>query len=304
MTAAIFLATYAVLAAGRVPFLRLDRTGAAVVGAVLMVASGSIGFDEAVAEVDYRTLTLLFGMMVIVAHMRLAGGLAALVRIVSTRVAHPGTLLTVLIFTSGILSALFVNDTICLVFTPVVLDLAAARGHRPLPYLLALATASNIGSVAAITGNPQNMLIGTLSGLSFVRFSATLAPVAVVGLAIDALLLWLVFRRELRDTSAAPAALPVVPVDRPMLVKTVAVSTGVLYGLLAGYDSAVVGAAGAATLLVTRGVDPRTVYAAVDWDLRCCSSDCSSWWARRIAPVSTPACSSCSVPSACRRSPA
>jgi Na+/H+ antiporter NhaD/arsenite permease-like protein len=267
MTTAIFLATYAVLAAGRIPFLRLDRTGAAIVGAVLMVATGSIAFDEAVVEVDYRTLTLLFGMMVIVAHMRLAGGLAALVRLVSTRVAHPGALLTALVFASGLLSALLVNDTICLVFTPMVLDLAAARGHRPLPYLLALATSSNIGSVAAITGNPQNMLIGSLSGISFAAFSTALAPVAVVGLAMNALVLWIVFHRELRTMPAAGAAETAAPVDHLMLAKTLVVTAAVLGGLLAGYDSAIVAAAGAAALLVTRRVDPRTVYAGIDWDL-------------------------------------
>ena len=97
---------------------------------------------------------------------------------------------------SGVLSAFFVNDTICLVFTPIVLDVAFARRQRPLPYLLALATASNIGSSATITGNPQNILIGSVSGIAFRRFLQVLGPVAIVGLALDALLIWFVFRRE------------------------------------------------------------------------------------------------------------
>jgi Na+/H+ antiporter NhaD/arsenite permease-like protein len=266
--AAIFLATYGVLAIGRVPFLRLNRTGAAILGGILMVATGVIGFDEAVREIDYRTITLLFGMMVIVAYMRLAGGLGALVRFVSMRVVHPAALLVVLIAASGLLSALFVNDTICLVFTPIVIDLAAARGQRPLPYLLALATSANIGSVAAITGNPQNMLIGSLSGLSFLTFSAALLPVALVGLALDALFLCWVFRRELgRATGGARTALPDVPVDRPMLMKTVVVTGGVLAGLLAGYDTALVGAGGAAVLLLVGRVDPRAIRSAIDWEL-------------------------------------
>src|SRR5678815_4092123 len=95
----------------------------------------------------------------------------------------------------------FVNDTVCLVFTPIVLDVAAARRHRPLPYLLALATASNIGSAATITGNPQNILIGSVSGISFARFAASIGPIAIFGLAVDAALIWLLFRRELRTTS-------------------------------------------------------------------------------------------------------
>src|SRR5690349_4326146 len=166
-----------------------------------MVVTGAISFDDAVRAVDFRTLVLLFGMMVLVAHVRLAGGFALLVRIVGERVTHPVPLLLALVFTTGALSALFVNDTICLVLTPIVLDIAESRRHRPLPYLLAVATASNIGSVATITGNPQNMLIGSLSGVTFRAFSSALAPLALVGLVVDALVIWLVFRDELHALS-------------------------------------------------------------------------------------------------------
>lgn len=267
ITTTIFAATYAVVALGRVPFLRLDRTGAAIVGAILMVVTGAIGFDDAVRAVDYRTIVLLFGMMVLVAHLRLAGGLAAFVRFVTTRVTHPAGLLVAIVATAGVLSALFVNDTICLVFTPVVLDIAAVRRHRALPYLLALATASNIGSTATITGNPQNILIGSLSRIPFRQFAATLAPVAVAGLVIDALIIWLLFRRELHATSTDQAQLPAIRPHRALLLKTVVVAAGVLAGFLAGVDTALVAAAGAAALLVTRRVAPRKVYAAIDWDL-------------------------------------
>ena len=129
---------------------------------------------------------------------------------------------------SGLLSALFVNDTICLVFTPVVVDIALARQHRPLPYLLALATASNIGSAATVMGNPQNMLIGSLSGLPFITFTARLLPVALVGLTIDAVLLWLLFRDELHATPADAARLPSVAPHGPLLAKSLLVCAGVL----------------------------------------------------------------------------
>ena len=247
--------------------LRIDRTGAAIIGAILMVVTGAIGFDEAVRAVDYRTLVLLFGMMILVAHLRLAGAFAALAGVVSRRATHPAALLVAIVGTVGVLSALFVNDTICLIFTPVVLDVAAARRHRPLPYLLALATASNIGSVATMAGNPQNMLVGTISGLSFRAFAAALAPVALAGLAIDAAVIWFVFRGELYATSADDVPLPRIRCDRPLLVKSLIVASGVLVGFLAGYDTAMVAAAGAAVLLVTRRVAPRKIYAAIDWDL-------------------------------------
>ena len=267
LTALILVGTYAVVATGRAPWLRLDRTGAAIVGAVLMVVTGAIGFGDAVSSVDFGTIVLLFSMMIIVAHLRLAGGLAAFARLISTRVGHPAALITALVFGAGVLSALFVNDTVCLVFTPIVLDVAAQRRHRPLPYLLALATGSNIGSAATITGNPQNILIGSVSGISFARFTASLGPIAILGLAVDAALIWLVFRRELRTTSTDPAPFRAIHTHRPLLIKTLAVTAAVLGGFLAGYNTALVAVSGAAVLLVTRRVRPRKVYAAIDWDL-------------------------------------
>jgi Na+/H+ antiporter NhaD/arsenite permease-like protein len=267
LTAAIFLATFAALAAGGAPLLRIDRTGAAIVGAVLMVVTGAIGFPDAVRAVDFPTIVLLFGMMIIVAHLRLAGGIALVARAIGGGVQSRVRLLFALVFAAGLLSALFVNDTICLVFTPVVLDLAAARRERPLPYLLALATAANIGSVATITGNPQNMLIGSLSGIPFVRFAAALTPVATVGLALDGAIIRALFRRELASNSTAVPDLPRVRTHRPLLIKTLVVITAVLAGFLAGFDSALVAVSGAAALLVTRRVRPRKIYAAIDWDL-------------------------------------
>lgn len=235
-----------------------------------MVVTGAIGFDDAVRAVDFRTLVLLFGMMVLVAHLRLAGAFTALVRIVGRRVTHPVPLLLALVLTTGALSAFFVNDTICLVFTPIVIDLAESRRHRPLPYLLALATASNIGSAATITGNPQNMLIGTVSGISFRSFSSVLGPVALIALALDALIIWLLFRPHLRTLSTDDVEVDGPDDARlhgPLLVKAIVVAGGMLAGFLAGYDTALVAAAGVAVLLVTRRVSPRKIYAAIDWDL-------------------------------------
>ena len=118
------------------PFLRLDRTGVAVVGATLMVVTGGIGFDAAVRAVDFHTIVLLFSMMIIVAHLRLAGGLAAAGQWAAHAVTRPAALLVLLVFASGVLSALFVNDTICLVFTPLVLDVVGERRLRPLPFVI------------------------------------------------------------------------------------------------------------------------------------------------------------------------
>jgi len=209
LSTAIFVVTYAVIAVGRVPGLpRLDRTGAAALGAALMVLTGAIGPRGALASIDATTIALLLAMMLVVAPLQISGSFGRVVAWVSRRVQHPAALVVALVAAAGALSAVFVNDTICVAFTPLVLELARIRGHRPLPYLLALATASNIGSVATVVGNPQNMLIGSISHVGVARFSAALAPIALAGLAIDALVIWLLFRRQLEPQAADRRPLP------------------------------------------------------------------------------------------------
>ena len=230
IAAAVFLATYLAIAAGRVPFVRVGRTGAAVTGAVLMILTGTIGLADAARAVDYRTLALLVAMMALAAPLRLGGVFDRLVRALGARVTHPAAVLAGLVVIAGALSAVLLNDTICVVFTPVVMELAALRGHRPLPYLLALATASNIGSVATIVGNPQNMLIGTVSGVGFWRFAAALTPVAAAGLAIDAAILWLVFRGELHPQPSD--ARPLAPLAAPRRIAASDVVRSIDWNLL------------------------------------------------------------------------
>ncbi len=269
LTALIFLGTYIVLALGQPPLFRIDRTGAAIIGAILMVVAGGLTLDEAYRAIDYRTLVLLFGMMVLVANLRLAGFFRLFARWMAERVRRPGMLLVAVVVATGGLSALFVNDTICLVFTPVLVEVARARAQRPLPYLLALATASNIGSAAAVTGNPQNMLIGSLSRISYVHFSAALLPVTLVGLAIDAAVIGFVFRRELAAAPppATPGRVGLRAPHRALMIKSLIVAAGVLAGFLAGLDTALVAAAAAAALFITRRVKPEKIYAQIDWGL-------------------------------------
>ncbi|MBM3750195.1 MAG: anion transporter [Acidimicrobiia bacterium] len=263
----IFAATYLVVALGGVPGIRIDRTGAAIVGAVLMVVAGGLTLDQAWTAIDHRTLLLLFGMMVLIASLRLARFFRTVARLVVTHVRHPAAMLVAVVFTSGLMSALFVNDTICLVFTPILIEIAQLRRHRPLPYLLALATASNIGSVATITGNPQNMLIGSLSGISYTEFSARLAPVAIVGLTLNAAILYVVFRKDLVPHGLEPMGRGPKPMHQAMMTKSLLVAAGVLVGFFLGYDPSLVALAAAAVLLVTRRVNPEKLYGKVDWDL-------------------------------------
>jgi Na+/H+ antiporter NhaD/arsenite permease-like protein len=264
----ILLGTYVVLAFGQPPLFRIDRAGAAVIGAILMVTVGGLSVDGAARSIDHRTLVLLFGMMVLVAHLELAGFFSIVARAVAGRVAGARGLVACVVIAAGVLSALFVNDPVCLVLTPVVIEICALRSLPALPFLLALATGSNIGSVATITGNPQNMLIGSLSRLSFTAFTSVLGPVAAVGLLLDTALIVLLFKRQLAGASS-PALVPISlrRAQKALLIKPLAVAALMLAGFLAGFDTALVAAVGAAALLVTRRIKPEKIWRRIDWDL-------------------------------------
>jgi Na+/H+ antiporter NhaD/arsenite permease-like protein len=172
----IFVGSYLALAIGRIPGLSIDRAGIALVGAGLMVASGALSLDDAYKAVDLDTITLLLGMMIVVANLRLSGFFAVANAWVMAHAGHPLILLGAVVAISGVFSAFLVNDAICLVLASLVLELTLALGRRPVPYLLAVAMASNVGSTATITGNPQNMMIGSFSHITYAKFSLALGP--------------------------------------------------------------------------------------------------------------------------------
>jgi len=260
-----FVGTYLGLGLGRVPGLRVDRTGLAIIGAAVMVVGGVIRWDQAVASVDVHTLVLLFGMMVVSGYLRLSGFFALVTTWMVRRATTPVGLLAALVVTSGVLSALFVNDVVCLVLAPLVLELTRQLELPPRAYLIALATASNVGSVATLTGNPQNMLIGSFSGLGYRAFLVRQAPVAIIGLACVFVVVWLAYRRTLPRVLRAAPACPRLPVHYPLMIKTGAVIVVMLVAFLAGVTIALVAIAGAACLLLTGRVRPDKVYREIDW---------------------------------------
>lgn len=264
---AIFAGTYLVLAIGGLPGFRIDRTGAAIIGASLMVGFNVLTFEEAIQAVDHSTLVLLFGMMIVVANLRLSG----FFRVVAARAvehAHrPKTLLAAIVAVAGVLSAFFVNDTMCLVLTPVILEVATALGRNPVPYLLAVAMAANVGSVATITGNPQNMMIGALSGIPYRAFAAALAPVALAGLVMTFAVIVVSFRKEFRDVARVQVAPLRVRVNRVLLIKSLVMSAAMIVFFFLGWPVAKVAIVAGALLLITRRVKPEKVYHEIDWSL-------------------------------------
>ena len=262
----IFFASYVVFSVGRFPGTRIDRPAAAVIGAAFMFAFGVLGVEQALHSIDYATIVLLFAMMVVVAGLHLAGFFEWVTDLFIAHV-RPQFLLPVVIFTSGILSAFLVNDIVCLLMAPLVTQVSRQLSRRATPYLLALATASNIGSVATITGNPQNILIGSVSRISYVDFLSHLGPVAIVGLFVDwAVLHFLYFRSE---DSQAPLLSRERSFTRPEshLVFPSIVAIGVLAGFLAGFPPALVAAVAAAVLLIHPRYLSKFVYDEVDWSL-------------------------------------
>ena len=263
----IFAGSYLVFALGKFPWMKIDRPGAAIIGAVLMVSFRIVGGREALASVDFATVVLLFAMMLIVGSLRLAGFFNWTTDWVVERL-HPEHLLPTVILTSGLLSAFLVNDIVCLVMTPFVLQMTRRLHRPPMPYLIALATASNIGSTATITGNPQNMLIGSLSGISYTAFMFRMAPVAIVGLLVNwALVRRIYLRGEIDHVAVASALAPPEFRHDRIRKKPVVVLAMMLAGFLTGVPPALMAAIGAAALLITRSVEPRRLYDEVDWGL-------------------------------------
>lgn len=263
---AVFLASYVVFALGKFPGLKIDRTGAAIIGAVAMVAFRIVRPTDALRHINFQTIVLLFSMMLIVGNLHLVGFFEWNVEAVLRRL-RPHHLLPAVVFTCGLLSAFFVNDIVCLVMVPFVLSITRKMRVQPLPYLLAVATASNIGSVATITGNPQNMLIGSFSGIHYRDFLAHLGPVALVGLFIDWGVLHWMHMRQVTMEAEDRNEIPLPALDLSKLTKPVIVVIAVVVGFFLGADPAMMAALGAAVLLITRTLEPKNLYKEVDWGL-------------------------------------
>ena len=264
----IFAGTYLVLAIGRLPGFRVDRTGAAIIGATLVVALNVLSVSEAIAAINTDTIILLFGMMIVVANLRLSRVFALVAEWVVRHAHRPLVLLASIVAVAGVLSAFFVNDTMCLVLTPLVLDISTRLRRNPVPYLLAVAMASNIGSVATITGNPQNMLIATFSGVHYRNFAAALSPVALAGLIAAVGMIAAFYPQEfLTVARRVEIESPPVRVHRALAWKSTLVSAGMIALFFAGWPVSKVALVAGALLLVTRRVKPERVYAEIDWSL-------------------------------------
>lgn len=263
----ILAASLLVFTLGKSPIFRVDRAGAAIIGAAAMIGCGVLSFEEAMQAVDFRTIIILFSMMVIVADLKLAGffewvGLFVLRTVTSGRGLLLGTVMA-----SGIMSALAINDVVCLLFTPVALLVCRKAGCNPVPQLLGVAMASNIGSAATLLGNPQNILIGSLSNLSFAEYFLTASPIAFAGLLLTYYILSVIYRTELMGNFSADVSRQHQVIHGYLIKKTLLVLGAVLTAYISGVELALAASVGAGLLLLTRRVNPNKVYTSIDFNL-------------------------------------
>ena len=264
---AILVLTYVGVAAGRIPGLRLDRAGIAFLGGAAMIALGPLSLEEAFRAIDFDTIALLLGMMIVVAHLKVSGAFRALGGLAIEYAHAPFLLLVIVTVLAGVLSAFLVNDAICLVMAPIVLQVVRSLGRNPLPYLVAVATASNCGSVATITGNPQNMVIGTLSRIPYPAFAAALAPVGAFGLVAVVLMVRLVYAQEFAFKGELEPHLFRGHMHGGQVLKASVTCVALAVAFFAGVAPAKAAILGGAFLLLTRQIKPHRIYRELDGPL-------------------------------------
>ena len=263
----ILILTYLLIAVQQVPMLRLNRPAAALLGAVAMVTIGGLPLREAYGAISADVMVFLLGVLLLTGFLEEGGFFEWAARFVVERARSATALLAAVVVVSGLLSAFFVNDTICLVLTPLLIAVLRPLGLPARPYLIALALSANVGSAMTPTGNPQNMLIAVASGLTFARFLAALALPSIGGLAIVFAVVRMLHRAELAKPLAAAVRVPAEPFDGVLVAKSLVVFAAALAGWLAGFSLPLVAITAAAILIAIAKRDPARAFAKVEWSL-------------------------------------
>ncbi|MDD5656448.1 MAG: SLC13 family permease [Elusimicrobia bacterium] len=268
IAAAVFGLTYLLLSFPALPGIFIRRPAAALLGAVVMVAGGVVSLDRAYRLVDFDTIVFILGMMIIIGYLEVSGFFERVEWIILRRARTARALLALVVISSGLLSALFMNDTICLMLTPVVVRLVRRCGLRAAPYLIALATSANIGSAFTPMGNPQNMIVAVHSGIAFADFVLKLAPVAALGLWLNYHVIRRAYREEFAPGRAVRPGEIRPPIGRGRLLYVCLGASAVLLILLAmNVPPPLAAIVVAAALILAGSTRPREAFARIDWEL-------------------------------------
>jgi len=263
----VILFTLYGIAVGSYPNFRMNRATIALVGAAVLIFIGAISLENAYKAVDLNTILLLFTMMIINGNLRISG----FFKIITVRIIKfaktPNQLLALIIWSSGLLSALFLNDTIVIIFTLLVIQITLALKRNPVPYLIGLVTAANIGSSATIIGNPQNMIIGISSGIPFAKYALYQTPVSLVGLMIIWIVIVIIYKKEFHKTVFDTIIIEEVKPYKPLLIKSIIASSLMIIAFFSGMSIPLAALGGAALLLITRRLKPERVFSEIDWSL-------------------------------------
>ncbi len=265
----VFVAVYLSMLLGGIPGLRVDRTGAALLGCIVLLAGGAIEEKAAIESIDVPTLALLFGLMVVSAQFQLGGFYGMAIRRVIHIQASPSILLAAVIGFAGSLSAVLTNDVVCLTIAPLLLQLCLAKSLNPVPYLIALACAANVGSAATLIGNPQNVLIGETLNLSFNRYLLSAGPVCVLGLVVVWGVIALRYRSNWVREGAQTSDLPVADFDRWQTNKGLLVLSILVAGFIffPAWPRELLALGAAGVLLLNRTFHSQKIIGLVDWPL-------------------------------------
>lgn len=267
----IFVITYTGIIFTRLPGVNIDRPSAAFFGAVAMMLTGVLSMEEAVQAIDYNTIALLLGMMILIATLQLDGFFSLLAQKTIRWAQNRQRLLIMTVLVTGIASAFLVNDAVVLLFTPVIILICSSAGINPLPYLIAEILASNAGSTMTITGNPQNMLIGINSGIDYGRFLLHLLPVSVMGMAVSVVMVRLIYRSHFRDRSPLQYNGQEFRYDyRPMRFSVpvfLLVVVLFFFGKLLGLSIPLIALLGASLVMLGGHIKPSRIIREVDWVL-------------------------------------
>jgi len=271
----IFGVVYLGMILGGLPFLQLDRTGIALLGAIALIGAGALSLEEAWRAVHVPTLILLFAFMVVSAQLRMGGFYTWVTHKTGHLPLSPPKLLAALVAIVAGLSAVFSNDVVCLAMAPVLIDVCRARRLDPIPFLLALACSANVGSALTLIGNPQNMLIGGKLNLSFSGYLLDAAIPVVLGLfVVWALIAWRsrgswALAAEEAATDAVPAHREPSPrVDGWQTAKGLSVATALFVLFLAApVPREVIALTAAGVLMMSRRLHSRKMLGLVDWQL-------------------------------------
>lgn len=245
----------------------MNRATISLVGASALIVLNEMNLEKAVSFVDIDTIVLIFAMMIININLRLAGFFNIITNKVLTYAKTPKQLLIFLTFSSGILSSLFLNDTIVIMFTPMIVEIVLHLRRDPIPYLIALATSANIGSAATIVGNPQNMIIGIQSGIPFSKFMFYMFPISIICLALVVLVISIIYRKEFSNEKFEESLISEPKIYKPLFIKSTIVLTLMLIAFLIGLPVALTALAASAILLITRRIKPERVFLEVDFSL-------------------------------------